>query len=189
MKGLRVLSPMPASYLTGFISHHCSRDQGLEATLTGLFGQIENGCAELLGRRPKDNFALFWDHGEIGPTPTALWEPELRAAINGASFFIPIITPDIMTPRYEFELEVFLARESELRRKDLIFPVLYSSVSAPESEQRASESLHLRIAKARGYAADLRGHSLGSKTVDPLEHVIRTQQLCRKIAEALARNV
>ena len=64
------------------------------------------------------------------------WFQEIKAAIEQAVFFVPIVTPTALRSRHcKFEFDSFLARESELGRADLVFPVLYIRVPALEDEK------------------------------------------------------
>src|SRR5262249_6996171 len=86
---------------------------------------FKRSCA-FNGRTRKD-FRLWQDkvaiaHGE-------LWEDTIKKGISESVFFIPIITPTAVRSSYcKFEFESFLAREKELDRNNLIFPILYVPV-------------------------------------------------------------
>jgi TIR domain-containing protein len=69
--------------------------------------------------------------------PGRLWEGEIKAAVEQAVFFIPIITPTVVKSRYcQTEFEAFLARERALERSDLVFPIFYVRVPELEVEAR-----------------------------------------------------
>src|SRR5262249_56832206 len=85
--------------------------------------------------RSKATCRLWEDQAAIAPGK--LWESEINAAVDQAVFFIPIVTPRAVTSKYcKFEFGAFLAREKELGRNDLVFPILYISVPGLENEAK-----------------------------------------------------
>src|SRR5262249_21649104 len=109
--------------LVGFFSYSREDDEGSGGKLSKLGERIQ---AELRGQLGRANFTLWQDksiaHGEW-------WEEEIKSAIARSVFFIPIITPTAVRSRqWKFEFDSFLAREKELGRHDLVFPILYISV-------------------------------------------------------------
>ena len=135
-----------------------------------------------LGRSPR-NFRLWQDKKAIAPD--TLWEAEIKAAIAQAVFFIPIVTPTTTSSEFcRFEFEAFLAREREIGRADLIFPILYIRVPALEdSAMRKAEPL-LSIIAERQYAdwREFRHREVYSPQVGEA-----IERLCAKITEALTR--
>jgi hypothetical protein len=83
--------------------------------------------------RSRTNFCLWQDQEAIAPGK--LWESEIKAAIEQAVFFIPILTPRAVNSRYcKFEFDTFLARQQALGRTDLIFALLYIDVPPLKNE-------------------------------------------------------
>src|SRR6478736_2658308 len=114
--------------LVGFFSYSREDDEDSGGKLSKLRERIQ---AELRGQlgRTKADFRLWQDKTAIAHGK--LWEDEIRSAIAESVFFIPIITPTAVRSRHcKFEFDSFLAREKELGRSDLIFPILYIPVSA-----------------------------------------------------------
>lgn len=74
-------------------------------------------------------FPIFRDrkHIEWGQN----WRQRIEESLGQVTFFIPVITPSYLASEYcKRELESFLQRERELKRNDLILPIIY--VSCPE---------------------------------------------------------
>jgi F-box protein 11 len=81
-----------------------------------------------------------------------LWEAEIKTAVWQSVFFMPIITPTVVkSPCCKFELEAFLAREAELGRDDLVFPILYIRVPELEDIARQKGDPVLSIVANRQY--------------------------------------
>jgi TIR domain len=114
--------------LVGFFSYSREDDEDSGGKLSKLRERIQAELRVQLGRTRKD-FRLWQDkvaiaHGE-------LWEDTIKKGISESVFFIPIITPTAVRSSYcKFEFESFLAREKELARSNLIFPILYVPVPA-----------------------------------------------------------
>jgi hypothetical protein len=120
------------SELVGFFSYSREDDEAFRGALSALRDGIHRELSAQLGRS-KRNFRLWQDQAAIAPGK--LWETEIKNAVQQAVFFIPIVTPRAVTSKYcKFEFEAFLARERELGRDDLVFPILYISVPAIEDE-------------------------------------------------------
>src|SRR5262249_53360771 len=132
--------------LVGFFSYSREDDADSHGALSALRTRIQGELRGLLGRTAK-TFRV-WQDKEAIPSGT-LWETEIKNAVGQAVFFIPIITPTVIASPYcRLELESFLARETELGRDDLVFPILYIDVPALEnSERRKSDPTLLLVAK------------------------------------------
>jgi hypothetical protein len=79
-----------------------------------------------------------------------LWASEIKNAVNQSVFFIPIITPTVAkSPYCKFELDSFLAREKELGRADLVFPIIYIGVAALEDSEESEKDPVLSIIAKR----------------------------------------
>ena len=130
---------------------------------------------------PETVSALWQDKKAIAPGK--LWEREIRSAIAEAVFFIPIVSPTTLnSPHCKTEFQLFLEREREMGRSDLIFPILY--IQAPQLEKGASipkDSLASLIAARQSVDwRDLQHHDVESEKVKA-----KVSHLCVKIAEAL----
>jgi hypothetical protein len=96
------------------------------------------------------DFRLWQDTAAI--PDGALWEDEIRRAISGSVFFIPIVTPSAVHSEHcRFEFDAFLRREAELGRSDLVFPVLYVTVEELEREDQWRRDNVLRTIGSRQY--------------------------------------
>ncbi len=132
--------------LVGFFSYSREDDEGSHGALSMLRERIQHELRAQLGRTAK-TFRL-WQDKEAIPSGT-LWESEINNSVAQSVFFIPIITPTVIASPYcKFELETFLAREAELGRDDLVFPILYIDVPALEdSAERKRDPVLSLIAK------------------------------------------
>src|SRR5215469_13081781 len=74
----------------GFFSYSREDDEAFKGALSALRGAIQSELGARLGRS-RANFRLWQDQEAIAPGK--LWESEIKAAIEHAVFFIPIITP------------------------------------------------------------------------------------------------
>jgi TIR domain len=100
--------------------------------------------------RSKENIRLWQDKEAI--RWGALWQAEIKAAVEQAVFFIPIITPTAVRSRYcMFEFASFLERERALGRSDLVFPILYLRVPALEDTATWQADPLLKIIATRQY--------------------------------------
>jgi hypothetical protein len=132
--------------LVGFFSYSRQDDKYSQGALSGLRTLIQSDLRLQLGR----DFRLWQDTAAI--SEGALWEDEINRAIAESVFFIPIVTPSsVGSPHCKFEFESFLKREAALGRKDLIFPILYVTVDALETEAQWRQDDLLKIIGARQY--------------------------------------
>ena len=135
--------------LVGFFSYSREDDEAFRGALSGLREGIQRELSAQLGRN-KRTFHLWQDATAIAPGK--LWESEIKAAINGSFFFIPIITPRSVNSKYcALEFESFLARENAIGRSDLVFPILYISVPALENEAKWRNDIVLSTIGRRQY--------------------------------------
>jgi TIR domain len=172
------LAELPA--LVGFFSYSREDDEGSGGRLSKLRDRIQEELRLQLGRT-KNDFRLWQDkvaiaHGE-------LWENTIKKGISESVFFIPIITPTAVRSSYcKFEFDSFLAREKELDRNNLIFPILYVPVPALKDERWRQDTL-LSIVGSRQYEdwQNLRHLDASSSEVVAL----RVQTFCANICRAL----
>ena len=114
------------SYLVGFFTYSREDDEGSNRALSGLREAIQNELSAQLGRTHKD-FRIWQDKSAI--SLGTLWEKQISQGVSESVFFIPIITPRALRSQHcAYEFQAFLARESELGRDDLVFPILYIPV-------------------------------------------------------------
>src|SRR6516225_2856239 len=135
--------------LVGFFSYSREDDEDSQGRLSALRTHIQGELRGQLGRTTK-TFRL-WQDQEAIPSGT-LWESEIKTAVAQSVFFIPIITPTVVASPYcKFELESFLAREKELGRDDLVFPILYIDVPVLEDSIRRQNDPVLSLITKRQY--------------------------------------
>jgi hypothetical protein len=170
------------SDLVGFFSYSREDDQGSRGALSALRDAIQSELSAQLGRSHAD-FRVWQDKAAI-PLGT-LWENQIREAINQSAFFVPIVTPRALRSQHcAFEFESFLAREAELGRDDLVFPILYIPVPALEDEKLWRQDPVLKIVGTRQYLdwRDLRHQEHNSPEVRQ-----KVERFCRNISNALRK--
>ena len=135
--------------VTGFFSYSRDDDDDFGHPLSSLREAINKELSAQLGRTKQD-FRLWQDQKAIAPGE--MWESEIAATINSASFFIPIVTPRSVNSRHcKFEFDTFLARERALGRNNLVFPILYIAVPALADESIWRKDPVLATIGARQY--------------------------------------
>jgi TIR domain/PQQ enzyme repeat len=168
--------------LSGFFSYSREDDEDSGGRLSQLRQRIQ---AELRGQlgRTREDFRLFQDKTAI--EHGKLWEEEIKSAIAEAVFFIPIITPTVVRSKYcKFEFNAFLAREKELGRNDLVFPIIYIPVPAL-GDGRWREDPLLTIVGSRQYE---QWQQLRQLDPTSTEFALRIEKLCTNIAKAIQRS-
>src|SRR5262249_851470 len=109
-----------------------------------------------------------------------------QEGISESVFFIPIITPTAVRSSYcKFEFESFLAREKELDRNDLIFPILYVPVPALTDDQWRQDPL-LSIIASRQYEDWQNLRHLDASSNEAV--ALRVQTFCANICRALRKH-
>src|SRR5262245_38273785 len=169
-------------FLVGFFSYSREDDEGSGGKLSKLRERVQEELRGQLGRT-KANFKLWQDkvaiaHGE-------LWEETIKKGISESVFFVPIITPTaVRSPYCKIEFEAFLARESELHRNNLIFPILYIRVSELTDNRWRQDQL-LAIIGSRQYE-----DWLDFRHVDPssTEFARRIEKFCENICRAMQQS-
>lgn len=113
---------------TAFFSYVRTDDEYERGRLTELRKKLGEALRFYTGHE----LVIFQDQNiKIGED----WERQIALALDSAAIFIPIITPSYLTSEFcRYELKTFLARERELGRSDLVFPVYY--VDCPEMEDQ-----------------------------------------------------
>ena len=174
------LSDLPE--LVGFFSYSREDDEYPPGALSKLRERIQQELRSQLGRHRSD-FRVWQDKAAIAHG--TLWEEEIRSAIAQSAFFVPIVTPTAIKSRHcKFEFESFLAREAEIGRNDLVFPILYIRVPALEDENRWRQDPVLNIIGARQY---IDWQHLRHLDVASTEVAIAVERFCNNIFEALHR--
>ena len=169
-----------ACHLVGFFSYSREDDEGSGGKLSKLRERIQEELRGQLGRSWRD-FRLWQDkvaiaHGE-------LWEDTIKKGISESVFFIPIITPTAVRSSYcKFEFESFLAREKELDRNNLIFPILYVPVPALTDDRWRQDPL-LAIIGSRQYEDWQNLRHLDASSNEAV--ALRVEKFCANICRAL----
>src|SRR5215471_17132877 len=169
-----------ASDLVGFFSYSREDDEDSGGKLSKLRERIQAELRGQLGRTKRD-FRLWQDktaiaHGE-------LWEDRIKSAVAESAFFIPIITPTaVRSSHCKFEFDSFLAREKELGRSNLVFPILYIPVPALEDERLWSRDPLLSIIGSRQYE---QWQNLRHLDASSTEVALRVEKFCANICRAL----
>jgi hypothetical protein len=99
-------------------------------------------------------------------------------------FFIPIVTPTVVGSPY-CKFEAFLAREAELGRNDLVFPILYIDVPGLEDSARRKNDPVVSLIAQRQYVdwRQLRHQDPRSRDVS-----IAVERFCTDIRDALYKH-
>ncbi len=170
------------SELVGFFSYSREDDEDSHGALSALRDRIQRELRGQLGVSMK--IFRLWQDKEAIPSGT-LWEEEIKTAIAQSVFFIPIITPTVVRSRYcRFELDAFLAREAALGRNDLLFPILYRTVSELESNERRKNDPVISIIAKRQY---LDWRKFRHRDIDSAEVKEVLEKFCMNIWDALHR--
>ena len=166
--------------LIGFFSYSREDDAGSNGALSALRERIQHELRGQLGRSFK-TFRLWQDKEAIAAGK--LWEGEIKTAASQSVFFIPIITPTVVkSPYCRFELDSFLAREAELGRSDLVFPILYIRIPSLEDSAQVQRDPVLSLIAKRQYVdwRDLRHRDINSREVKEA-----VERFCVHVSEAL----
>jgi formylglycine-generating enzyme required for sulfatase activity len=166
--------------LVGFFSYSREDDDDANGALSVLRDRIQRELRGQLGRT-RAEFRVWQD--TVAIAHGTLWEEQIKAAIGQSVFFLPIITPTAVNSRHcKTEFELFLKREAELDRNDLIFPILYIKVPALQSEDQRRQNDVLKIIHARQYADwteiryDLAAPDVGKQIARFCESIARALQ-------------
>jgi hypothetical protein len=154
-------------------------DEGSGGRLSKLRDRIQEELRSQLGRTKAD-FRLWQDKTAIAHGK--LWEDEIKSAIAESVFFIPIVTPTAVRSHHcKFEFDSFLAREKELGRRDLVFPILYIPVPALTGDRWRQDPL-LAIIGSRQYEE---WQNLRQLDPSSTEVALRIEKFCTNICRAL----
>lgn len=133
---------------TGFWSYTSQDDSSSRGRLSQLRRLLADELQGWIGRSPQVH--IFQDVAAI--PPGSEWEQQIHAAIEGASFFIPIVTPGFLQSEWcAREVLKFRERERLLNRDDLIFPIYYLDIEdfATIREREVSDPTVLRLLRSR----------------------------------------
>jgi hypothetical protein len=165
--------------LVGFFSYSRRDDEHSGGALSRLRARIYDELRLQLGRDLR-----VWQDTAAIPQGT-LWGDEIKRAIAESAFFVLIVTPSsVASPHCKTEFELFLAREAELGRKDLIYPILYIRVPGLGIEDQRRQNDVLETIHARQYAdwTKIRQHDVASFDVGK-----QIEDFCQDIVEALLK--
>jgi S1-C subfamily serine protease len=168
--------------LVGFFSYSREDDEDSHGALSALRERMQRELRGQLGRSMK-TFRLWQDKEAIAAGK--LWEAEIKAAVGQAVFFIPIVTPTaVRSPFCRFEFDAFLAREAELGRDDLVFPILYIKVPELEDDARLKSDPVLSVIAKRQY---LDWREFRHRDVLSTDVKAAVERFCGQISDALHR--
>jgi S1-C subfamily serine protease len=168
--------------LVGFFSYSREDDEDSHGALSALRERIQRELRGQLGRSMK-TFRLWQDKEAIAAG--RLWEAELKTAVGQATFFIPIVTPTaVRSPYCRSEFDAFLAREAELGRDDLVFPILYIRVPQLEDDARTKADPVLSVIAQRQY---LDWREFRHRDVQSSDVKAAIERFCSQICDALHR--
>ena len=167
--------------IIGFFSYSRDDDEDSHNALSTIRELIQNELRARLGRS-RQSLRLWQDQEAIAPG--SMWESEINTAVKQSVFFIPIITPRVINSKYcGVEFKRFLDREKELRRDDLVFPILYIDVDELQDETQWRGHPVLEVIGQRQYV-DWREYRFELES-PALRRAVAN--LCTKITIALRR--
>src|SRR5580700_2602122 len=167
--------------IIGFFSYSRDDDEDSHNALSTIRALVQNELRARLGRS-RQSLRLWQDQEAIAPG--AMWESQINAAVQQSVFFIPIITPRVINSQYcGLEFKRFLDPDKELRRDDLVFPILYIDVDELQDETQWRGHPVLEAIGRRQYV-DWREYRYESES-PALRRAVAN--LCTKIATALRR--
>jgi TIR domain-containing protein len=126
-----------------FVSYSHEDDQALGGAIT----KFREGLAEAVGTYSgEDELQLFQDSAALGWGEP--WKQRIQREIEQVTFFIPILTPKFFNRKEcREELSLFLRREQELGRNDLVLPVYFVDCDLLETADQSSDELAAAIAE------------------------------------------
>jgi hypothetical protein len=141
------MGPAPAGAVTSapgllaFISYSRADDRDLRQYITKFRCGLERWVRRYLaGFADGDEIALFQDRDSIGWGQP--WRDRIQSALEEVIFFIPIVTPGFFASREcREETSLFLERERQLGRNDLILPVYFIDAVPFENDEPPADDL------------------------------------------------
>ncbi|MBV9761524.1 MAG: right-handed parallel beta-helix repeat-containing protein [Acidobacteriaceae bacterium] len=146
----------------GFFSYVRREDQYENEVLSRIRERLSGEVGLQTGR----SFEIFQDRNEIKWGQQ--WKLRIKDSLDTSTFLIPVLTPGFFhSPACREEVEIFLAREEELGRGDLILPIYYVDIPELRREEAQAKDKLLSIFAARQYVdwRDLRFESPTSPQV------------------------
>lgn len=111
---------MPLSRTIAFYSYRRLDDENSCGLITAIRIKLE----QRLRIHYHNDVEIFQDTDDIKTGDR--WQEKLNQALARSVFLIPVITPNFFQSEHcRIELESFFDKETELRRKDLVLPVLF----------------------------------------------------------------
>ena len=140
MEGLEHLAAAPPAAFLSYVHRDDEHDGGQIRRLRDVLqGEVRMQLGEA-------DFDIFLDRDDIAWGQN--WRRRIEASLGTVTLLIPIVTPAFFaSDECRRELELFLERERELGREDLILPIYY--VSAPQldvPERRERDPLARELA-------------------------------------------
>jgi len=168
----------------GFWSYSNTDDDHSRGRLSQLRALLASELQQKIGRKLRVN--IFQDVAAI--PPGAEWEKQIRDAIDGSFFLIPIVTPALLQSEWCCqEIALFRQREATtLRRTDLIFPIHYLNVDDrdPSRPEDCHDAEVFRLLRSRQWT-DFR--ALRHKNPESEDVARRIDALADAICAALRR--
>ena len=162
-----------------FFSYVHADDEHDNGRITRLRQMLENEVQAVTG----EAFEIFQDKDDIHWGQK--WEERLTSALDGSTFLIVVVTPRYLNSEYcRNEFNRFLERERQLKRHDLILPILYIETRALSDDTlRAAHPLAKAIAEHQYFDwRDLRHEPSTSTEVSK-----RVEKMAREIEKAMRR--
>ena len=162
-----------------FMSYTHSDDRHDEGRLT----QLRERLSGEVGMQTGKDFPIFQDRKDIKWGQA--WKERIEQSLIEVTFLIPIITPGFFTSDFcRDELQIFIEREKELKRSDLILPIYYVNTPLLHDENRRGSDELAQLIAARQYA-DWRDLRLQPFTLPLVGKTL--EQLALQIRDALER--
>ena len=130
------------------LSYTRKDDEFFGGYITGFRKTLENAVHVVTG---EEDFRIFQD--VEGIVIGEHWQKKLAEVIGGATFFVPMLSPLFFNSApCRDEMQLFLARERELHRDDLILPVYFlSSVKLEKEEETRKDPLAAELSRRQLY--------------------------------------
>ncbi len=106
----------------------------------GRISLLREHLSEEAGRYIGGRFPIFQDRTDIHWGQQ--WRRRIENTLNVVTFLIPVVTPRFFASTFcRREVELFLTRESHLRRDDLILPIYYIDCVQLHGADESTDSL------------------------------------------------
>jgi tetratricopeptide (TPR) repeat protein len=162
----------PESEFLAFMSYARSDDRNLDNYISGLREELSKRAGVLLGK----NFPIFQDQVDIDIGSD--WKELIERGIDQVMFLIVIVTPSFFASTHcREELNRFRIREKNLKRNDLVIPLLIVDTASINHEDVLACDEDAQFIKTRQFAdmRYLQKLSLDSEEVrDQIEKIAKT---------------